>query len=497
MKNMQYKSRLLRTICGALLMTSTSFGLLSCNKELDKLRPHNVIFEEKQFDTPAGYSKAVLGIYSLISTGSEASIGVGYTDMQIFLSEAKGNTIRANDAQINRNTDAFDYINSSNRDLSYTYAYWRSSYNALLHINKVLAHVKEGESNPVILQAKAESLFLRAYIYFNLVRLYGKPFYQGKGNALGVMLVVNDEFAPGLAPKRATVAEVYEQVMADLRNAIPLFKQKKTSSYASSMAAEALLSRVALYRGGTFSSPNKDANQLAFEHADKVIRQGDFQLVGGDAFKTYYDTDNLKNTEDIFAINGEFMNGIIANFLKMPAQINYSGGLYRPSPYFLSLLEAKDARRAFYVENVTPGFPEDHLACNKYNIGYASLYSRSPYRYLRLGEMYLNRAEALVKLGRDTEALADVNRIRRRAGLDEIQNLAGEALFKEIMKQRKIELAFEGHASYDEFRNGLSMERNYDSGKSSAMTVLPTDTKILMKIPDEEMANNPNLEQNP
>lgn len=497
MKNTQYKNRQLYTLRYVVLIALTWLGFTSCNKQLDELRPHNVIFEERQFDTPSGYSKAVSGIYNLIAVGSESSIGVGFTDLQIFLSEARGNTIRALDAQVNRNTDLFDYINSSNRDLSYTYAFWRNSYNVMLHINKVLANVKDDEANPVILQAKAEALFLRGYIYFNLVRLYGMPFYQGNGNSLGVMLVVNDEFAPGLAPKRATVAEIYEQVVSDLKTSVPLFKQQKSNSYASSSAAEALLSRVELYRGGTFSSPNNEANQKAFEYADKVIRQGGYELIQGDAFKKYYDTDNLNNKEDIFAINGEFMNGLIANLFKMPSQINYTGGLYRPSPYLLSLFDEKDLRKAFYVENITPGFPEDHLACNKYNIGYASLYSRSPYRYLRLAEMYLNRAEASVKLGKNAAALADVNIIRKRAGLTALENLAGEALFKEILKQRKIELAFEGHASYDEFRNGLSMVRDYASGKSSSMTVQPTEGKILMKIPDEEIASNPNLVQNP
>lgn len=62
----------------------------------------------------------------------------------------------------------------------------------------------------------------------------------------------------------------------------------------------------------------------------------------------------------------------------------------------------------------------------KYGIDYNGMYSRSPLRYLRLAEMYLNRAEAAAKLNRDSEALADVNVIRERAELTALSGLSGE-----------------------------------------------------------------------
>ena len=480
------------------LLAIMLISMASCNKQLDEFRPHNVIFEEQQFNSPDGFTKAVVGVYRLIAVGNVLPPdGSGYTDRQIFLSEAKGNTIRALDAQINRNTDVFGYVNSSRQDLSHTFSYWRNSYNTLLHINTILANIDNGETNAIILQAKAESLFLRAYIYFNLVRLYGMPYYQDPSQSLGVMLILTNDIDPSYAPARSNVSAVYQQIIADLQASIPLFQLQKTNSYASRYAAEALLSRVELYKGGTYSSPDQEANQHVVDYANRVIQNGGYRLLQEEEYKAYYNTDNIHNEEDIFAINGEFMNGTIASLWKMPSQILYTGGLYRPSPYLLSLMEDRDYRWAFYTENTTPGFPEDNIAVNKYSIEFNTTNSRSPYRYLRLAEVYLNRAEALVKLGRDGEALSDVNVIRRRAGLNELTHLSGEALFLEILKQRKIELAFEGHASYVEFRYGLDMVRNYASGRSGAMTVKATDPRILMKIPAEEIADNNNLDQNP
>src|SRR5690606_29290348 len=135
----------------------------ACNKQLDELRPHNVIYEEAQFATPEGYTKAMTGIYDLVAEWTFPPVGgMAYTDMLVYLSDAKGNTMKSLDDQINEKTDAFDYVNSGSRDFSYSYHFWRGSYNIMLHINKLLANVEEGESNETILQAKAEALFMRA-----------------------------------------------------------------------------------------------------------------------------------------------------------------------------------------------------------------------------------------------------------------------------------------------------------------------------------------------
>lgn len=486
----------MKNINPIIYITALLLFLYSCDRQLDALRPHNVTFEEKQFETPDGFKKAILGVYSMVSAGPVSS-AFKYNDMQFFLSEAHGNTIKSLDAQINKHNDMFNYVNSANKDFSHTYEFWRGSYNILLHINKILANVKSGETHPQILHNQAEALFLRAYVYFNLVRLYGRPYDQDPEHSPGVMLITSDLFSPDFAPGRASVADVYDQIISDLQKSIPLFSQENTNSYASRSAARALLSRVYLYKGGNPVNPDVSANLQAYAYADTVIREGGFQLLEGDAYRNYYATDNVGNLEDIFAVNTRFAQGLISNLYAMPSQINYSGGLYRPSPDLLGLLEVDDLRNSHYVENVTPGHPEDNLATVKYMVGYVSLYSSSPGRYLRLAEMYLNRAEAAFKTGNATQALADVNVIRRRAGLVELSGLTGDALFKEIMKQRKIELAFEGHASFDEFRNGLPMVRTYASALSGPLTILPTDDAVLMKIPDEEIVGNPNLVPNP
>jgi len=490
----KHKSIHIKTIVVSLAL----FALVACNKQLDDLRPHNVTFEEGQFSTPAGFNQAIVGTYLLLC-GSATTTSFNYNDMQLYFSEALGDNLRVLDVNNNYYTDAFNYTNSSTKDKTYSYEYWRGSYKIILHLNKILAHIKNDEINPTILQVKAETLFLRAYVYFNMIRLYGMPYYNSPETNPGVMLILTDNNGINYSPGRSTVKEVYAQVVKDLTESIPLFKQAKSNSFASKYAAFALLSRVYLYMGKTFTTPDLAYNNKAIACADSVIarvEKGEYSLLQNAAYTAYYNTQNMTNKEDIFAISTTVKSGLLSNLYCMPSQNNYSGGLYRPSPSLLNLYSNNDLRKRFFITNVTPGYPEDDTATIKYRINYVSLYSNSPYRCLRLAEVYLNRAEAKVKTGDNLGALNDINIIRVRAGLTALTGISGTDLFVEILKQRRMELAFEGHNSYDYFRNGLPMIRDYASLSSDKITIEATNPKILLRIPEEEIIANPNLIQN-
>lgn len=470
--------------------------LASCGKQLDELRPHNVIDEEQQFANPGGYARAVTGLYAMITGGAAMENNYfGYGDMLMYLGEAHGNNIRCLELGPDKYTDAFNYLNSGDKDRSWTYLFWRGSYYTILHANKILDHVKEQETDPVILQAKAEALFLRAFVYFNLVRCYGRPYYQGAAAGPGVMLLTTAGNNAHIQPARATVKEVYDRITTDLLAAIPLFNKQQTNSFAGKMAAYALLSRVYLYMGGTFRQPDAGFNKRAADCADTVINSHQYRLLTGDDYSNYYSKDNEGNSEDIFS--GNMFSGLssISQLYAYPPRINYSGGLYRPSPELLELLAGNDLRRRHYVKNITPGVAADTLATVKYMYQYTAIYSKSPARFIRLAEVYLNRAEARLKLGHTGAALEDVNTIRNRAGLASVA-LSGQALEAELLKQRRMELAFEGHNSFDDFRNGLPMLRTYSSVTTGPLTIQPTDPKVLMRVPVEEITLNPNLEQN-
>lgn len=479
-----------------IIAAASLITLSACNKQLDELRPHNVTNEADQFSTPEGFTQAALGLYPMITTGAAMENSYfGYGDVTMFLSEAHGNNIHSLDLGPNQYTDAFNYINSPDKDHSWTYYFWRGSYFTILHANKLLDNLKKDEQRPAILQAKAEALFVRAFVYFNLVRFYAKPYYQNAAASPGVMLITTAANSIDYKPARASAKAVYEQVIADLDAAISLFNQEKSNSFAGKLAAAALLSRVYLYMGGTFQQPDAAFNQKVVSYADQVINSNKYTLLQNDAYRAYYNSSNVANKEDIFAGNMDFGNSSISQQYAYPPQINYTGGYYRPSSDLLSRIAKTDLRSSHYKVNVTPGFPNDSIATVKYMYLYNAIYSKSPFRYIRLAEVYLNRAEANAKLGKRDAALADLNIIRNRAGLASV-DLSGQALFDEILLQRRIELAFEGHSGFDYFRNGLPMVRDYSSASSGTMTIPATSPKILLRIPQEEIILNPNLTQN-
>ncbi len=120
--------------------------------------------------------------------------------------------------------------------------------------------------------------------------------------------------------------------------------------------------------------------------------------------------------------------------------------------------------------------------------------------FLRWGEVVLNRAEAQAKLHNDAEALADVNIIRRRAGIPELSTadvsaLGYKSVLDLVLDERRMELCFEGHRFFDVFRNRLPMDRRY-VGYHTWEIIQPGDPRIAVLIPQDEI-NSAGIPQNP
>jgi len=75
---------------------------------------------------------------------------------------------------------------------------------------------------------------------------------------------------------------------------------------------------------------------------------------------------------------------------------------------------------------------------------------------------------------------------------------AGMTVFQAALNERRLELAWEGHSSYDNFRNGLPVVRNYtDYFYTSPLTIQATDKRVVYPLPPSEILLNTNLDQNP
>jgi starch-binding outer membrane protein, SusD/RagB family len=470
-----------------------AMGLASCNGVLDSLGPHNVTTEDNLFSTTDGYQRAVEGVYSLSYNA--------WGDKLVFTGDADGNDLRDLETVVSATEDVFDYTHNL-MDI------WTPCYKLIQHTNLILRHATTSATDSVIKEARAEALFCRAYAYFNIARCYGRPYYQSPESNLGAILVTDpdDDGIRG----RNTVKETYAQIINDLMGSIPFYTSNRGSSYASIYASEALLSRVYLYMGGIYSAPNAAYNDSVVKYATKVIASGVYSLAKDTSYTNYFKYQNTSSraVEDIFDINiTSLSTGSLLHGYYTPVSSTYAG-IYAPSPYWLTLVNAESGdlrQKLLKTVKFTRSTFGDTKATIKYDVSgtsSTSRYSLSPIRHFRLIEMYLNRAEAYVKLGQDANALADLNVVRVRAGLTALSSgsLTGQSLFNAIFNQRQVELAFEGQNGFDYFRNGLTMKRSYTSSTVAGVTAItsvdPTDAKVVLRIPSDEITLNKYLEQN-
>lgn len=471
-----------------LLATSTA-----CEKDLE---PFDSKTDEMALATPQDLQTATYGAYAGL-------VDPSYTRIQHFMGEYPGDNVALSGTTGDALYNIYNYTDFPGNP--HTDAFWRQSYKIIYSANQVINSIEDGES-PTLDQLKGENLYLRTMVHFDLVRFFGRPYIQGQGSNPGVVIKNNteDDF-----PARSTVHEVYEFIIADLQKAASLMTMDKPASFASKEVAYALLSRIYLF---------KEDNANALLYADKVLESDRYQLLGTEAYKTYFTLVPENNSETIFAIrhtkaDDRLKAAIGSMYYNDPITQSTGWGEIYASVEFVNLLNEypEDARHSFIElqleengDTLKRGNVPKYFI-NKYNWqeGVANL--SSPV-YLRLAEIYLNRAEANAKMGNLQAAIDDVNIIRSRAGLSGSalythNDLKGhDSVLDVVLEERRLELAFEGHRPGDLFRNNLSMTRAYPGFHSADRfnhTVLPTDERVIFLIPEREIIVNPNLEQNP
>ena len=193
----------------------------------------------------------------------------------------------------------YDY--SRNMQSSLTEYTWELGYRTIGNCNEVISRIKElgNASTTEETIMMGENYYLRALCYFLLVNEFAQPYSnnptQNPGLPLKLLPGILDEDMP---KTRSTVAEVYDQVVKDLKDAItymtlPTGTKPKSNIYGTKEAAEALLARVYLYMENW---------EDAYTMADNVIKSGRFELEKGERYANYPQYVPEENKETIFAV---------------------------------------------------------------------------------------------------------------------------------------------------------------------------------------------------
>jgi len=498
-----------------------SVFVISCKKQLD-IPSRTSLDAALALTTKAGMEAAVSSVYSVLK--SERLYG---RDM-FSVAEAMADDAFANGRSSrllgeNRNTSGAHMAN------------WTTSYGAINEINLNLAAIPGvGDATAADkTRWEGELKFLRALYYFDLVKCYSYiPTYIVSGQNKGGVVLNLQGFnsasaAASYFPSRATIAECYAQIMSDLNAASSLLAPSgrypgvtgvtaaMARNYASKHAALALGSRVALYEGQWVRADSFATAAITLSGGIGAMTDTNSYVAGWRVadhpegiFQVWYATlgenlgvnTSLAATHTTLSAPGNWAStrqgqGDLVLNAFLIGQLGITGHPFSttltassPPP---TLTYSNDIRNRLFEWGVNAA--GHYVECTKW-MGKNGSPNWDNTVVLRWPELYLNRAEARYQSGDQAGAWADLNFLRARRYKGFVvpgTPLTGQALLDEILKQRLLEFAFEGHRFFDLKRYGLPIIKT-----NPAVNMPATDFRLLAAIPQSNIDGNLNMQQN-
>jgi hypothetical protein len=421
-------------------------------------------------------------------------------------------------ATTSRNINAMDMFRIETSHPVNT-AYWDNTYHNVANCNTVLKHLDVISSEDVRLRFEAEAKFIRAFHYFNLVRLYGPIF------------LVTERITGEEAKKqeRESIEDAYSMIIEDLFFAtekLPATIPPAEKGRADQWAAKTLLAKVHLTRGNY-----AEARTLLLE-VEKTAVSG-YELLGN--YADVFSIANEMNNEIVFAVRYKSGNiGLGSSFANdfAPANsfaliVNGGGAGHNcPTQDLIKAFTPTDKRKAVCLSETWL----DDLN-NPVYVPYTTKYlspvsvkndGENDWPVLRYADVLLMLAEIENEISGPSAGLGRLNLIRTRAGLTplELPDVPDKNKFRTaLFNERRLEFAFENQRYFDLVRSKQLipvMKRHFDvevepqrsTGEETLFyadaakpTYLPNRTleewQILLPIPLNIMTVSPNTTQNP
>ncbi|MFC5285054.1 RagB/SusD family nutrient uptake outer membrane protein [Pedobacter alpinus] len=491
MKNNKYIITLL------LLITVTT----SCEKFVDySPKEDYIITADDYLKTTDDYQKMVIGCYSPLQwLWAVPVIGDVASDNSVAGGE------NATDQIPLQQIDDYQVV-ANNGNLA---EIWKSCYEGINRVNYL-------EENKLKLDFTGkdalygEIYFLRAYYYFELVKIFGGvPVFTDK------RLSVSDS----RALTRATKQQVYDQVVADLTKAIAVLPNSNIQKgRVTKFAAQALLGKAYLYQGKFTEAAAMLENvvngpfSLVTNFRDIFLQAGEngtesvFEIQYSN-LSPFFDWDNAGRGQGNLAVqlagirnltgDSPYGQGWSSNLPTQNLANAYTTGDTRKAVTVLDIEAYKTANPQFNITYQVAPYKNTGLYNQKYlprkgeTSGQVELNYLTNNRTIRYADVLLMAAEAnnRATAPNDTKAQTYLNRVRQRAFADQLHNisLTGTALRQAIWDERRLELAMEGDRFFDLVRTGQA------AGKITGFVVGKNE---VFPIPQQEVDIS-GLTQNP
>jgi hypothetical protein len=384
---------------------------------------------------------------------------------------------------------------------------YQGPYPGILYCNLVIQNVP-GITMDTTLRNRivGEAKFLRANYYFILVRYFGD-----------VPLITTPQTpSDNLLPSRTPGAQVYQQIIQDLKDAIALLPPRESYGgadvgRASKGAAVGTLAKVYLTLGNFADALPLCQQVTSLGYALNTNYADNFDPAHKNSVESLFEVQYSGNTT--YGFFDDLNQASWTSTYMGPRNTAFVAGAYgwnQPTQEFVESYEAGDLRKDQTI--LYQGCPD--FSGNVYSSSYSTTgynvrkflvpLSVSPqyntsaedFPVLRYADVLLMEAEALNELGETPQAEGPLNQVRERAGLPDIQTgLSKDDFRKAVLHERRMELAFEGQRWFDLVRinNGqYGLDFLHSIGKTNA-----TSKNLLLPIPQAERDANPNLTQNP
>jgi hypothetical protein len=497
------------------------FGILaiSCSKQLNQ-QPPSSITTALFYSTAQDFTQAVTGAYNQLRAYPDQVLWMGEIRSDNILATSDGNRDWQGIRNFSPNLTTVAFINSG----------WDNNFTGIYNCNSVLDNlVTKGNNinNPALRSRfSGEVHFLRAFYYFQLVRLYG-----------GVP-IIDHTVLPGDAAKikRSAVKDVYDLIISDLTLAIDSLPSSYTGAdigRATKWAAKGMLGLVYLTRSGPtydgVDGPTQNTNEWnqALAQFNDVINSGQYTLQP--KYPDLFSYTNENNKEVVFDVQYMSTNNG-ADFPSQLTPLGYWGGVgisgtynngYGSSTYDISrnlrasyansMGAATDVRDTFNIlwkyavdtkspptMDTTDPFVKKYINTSKRG----TAYNDWPINFIvmRYTDVLMMKAECILHgAAPGTQANVDsiVNVVRTRAGIAPYTNVS----LATLMEERRREFLGEGIRWNDLVREGMAISTMNawiagDTLSTTINNVIPGF--IIYPVPEQEILTAPGLyTQNP
>lgn len=381
--------------------------------------------------------------------------------------------------------------------VSFGTEYWSTLYKYIFQCNDAIQGLNASSSltPSVKQQLLGEAKFMRATLFFYLVNLYGD-----------VPLVITTDYKANSSLDRSTKAQVYQQIIADLKEAqgllnssyldASLLKTYPERVRPTTWAATALLARVYLYYGNLTNDGSQFTN-AEVQASTLINNTGLFKL---SSLANTFIKFSLGNNEAIWQLQpvNSTWNTEDAKSFVVPATgpMTVSNIGILASNYLLNSFEPGDNRKTNWIGSTTVSGTTYYFPA-KYKINMPNQPVNEYLTVFRLGEQYLIRAEARAQLG-ESNTVNDLNAIRNRAGLPNYSGMTDKAsLLAAILHERQVELFAEfGHRWLDLKRTGTADAVMGTGGVCAAKGGTWSSNWALYPLPLTDLQLDANLKQN-